>query len=83
MPSPGRLVSEMARMRHPADLRKRLPHDDPGAELQEVHASVRRGLPPGRRAVGLHQVDEMPHEPGVRRARVQIGYKSAPIRPVT
>ena len=33
------------------------------AELREMGASVRRGLPPGHRAVGLRQVDETPHEP--------------------
>ena len=29
-----------------------LPHDDPGPELRDVGRRLRRGLPPGRRAVG-------------------------------
>ena len=40
-----------------------LPHGVPGAELHDVGRRLRRGLPPGRRAVGRCQVDGMPHEP--------------------
>ena len=43
-----------------------LPRDDPRAELHEVWRGASRAAP-GRRVVGLHQVDGMPHEP--RRGR--------------
>jgi len=59
----GRQVSGMAGVWHPIDLPKGLPHDDPWAELHDVGRGLRRGLPPGRRAVGRCQVDGMPHEP--------------------
>jgi len=48
---------------HPIDLPEGLPHGAPGAELHDVGRRLRRGLPPGRRAVGRCQVDGMPHEP--------------------
>ena len=54
----------MTEARHPVDLPRGLPHAVPGAELHEPGSRLRRGLPPGRRAVGLRQVDEMPREPG-------------------
>jgi len=36
-------------------------HGDPGAELHEIGRRWRRGLPPGRRAVGRCQADGMTH----------------------
>jgi hypothetical protein len=39
-----------------------LPHADPEAELNDAGRRLRRGLPPGRRAAGLRQVDGMPRE---------------------
>ena len=49
----------MTEARHPVDLPRGLPHAVPGAELHEPGSRLRRGLPPGRRAVGLRQVDGM------------------------
>ena len=63
----------------------------PGAELHEPGRrsmsstrpgmSVRRGLPPGRRAVGLRQVDGMPREPQRARSRAGQGARKAPAAP--
>ena len=64
MPSPGGQISGMAGARNPVDLPKGYHTPGPGAELHKVGRWFRRGLPPGRRAVGLRQVDGMPHEPG-------------------
>ncbi len=65
----------MDRVWHPVDLPAGLPHGAPGAEPPEAIAGPHRGLPPGRRAVGLRQIDGMPHEP--QRARsVAVGHSS-------
>jgi len=37
-------------------------HDVPEAELDEARCGRVEGCPPGRRAVGQRQVDEMPHD---------------------
>jgi len=58
----GRQISGMAGCGIPSTS-LRLPHDVPGAELYDVDRRLRRGLPPGRRAVGRCQVDGMPHDP--------------------
>jgi len=43
----------------------------PGGRAARGRVTTRRGLPPGRRVVGLCQVDGMPHEP--RRGRESTG----------
>jgi len=63
MSSPGRQDSGMTGSATPRRPPRGLPHADPKAELHEARCRLRRGLPPGRRAVGLHQVDGMPREP--------------------
>lgn len=53
-------------MRHPIDLPEGY-HTTTRGQSCTRYVAVRRGLPPGRRVVGLRQVDGMPHEP--RRGR--------------
>ena len=65
MPSPGGQISGMAGARNPVDLPKGYHTPARGQSCTRSAAGSVEGLPPGRRAVGLHQVDGMPHEPGV------------------
>ena len=58
-----------------------LPHGAPGAELSEVVASWHRGPPPGRRAVGLRQIDGMPHDPQRAITSVVARHAEKPSRP--
>ena len=72
----------MAGARNPVDLPKGYHTPGPGAELHKVGRWFRRGLPPGRRAVGLRQVDGMPHEPGaVWRSKLGANLLPAIVRP--
>jgi len=88
MPSPGGQVSGKqapksgavggwgGRVRHPVDLPEGLPHGGPTAALDHEGARGSREPPPGRRAVGLRQVDGKPHEsqrPRASKQPVQIG----------
>jgi hypothetical protein len=43
-----------------------LPHANPGAEPDHARAGSVEGLPPGRRVVGLRQIDGMPHHPSAQ-----------------
>jgi len=62
MPSPGGQASGMDVVRHPLGLPEGLPHGVPGAELKDLGQRLRRGLPPGHRAVGRCQAEGMMHE---------------------
>ncbi|MFZ2119657.1 MAG: hypothetical protein WAU83_24620, partial [Pseudonocardiaceae bacterium] len=45
-------------------------HTAPRGQSQITHAPDRRGLPPGCRVVGLHQIDGMPHRSQYARSSV-------------
>ena len=71
----------MAGAWHPVDLHEGLPHAVPGAELHEAGRRSHRGLPPGRRADGLRQVDGMPRKSQRARSRAGRGTRKAPRAP--
>lgn len=52
-----------------------------GQRLYHGGRRLRRGLPPGRRAVGLHQADGMTHKPrrGERRSKPGANGLGAPV----
>ena len=82
MPSPGRQISGMAGARNPVDLPKGYHTPARGQSCTRIGRRFRRGLPPGRRAVGLRQVDGMPHEPGaVWRSKLGANHLPAIVRP--
>lgn len=83
MPSPGGQANGMAgrvgvsrlwvsRVRHPVDLPEGY-HATTRGQSCTRYVGVCRGLPPGRRVVGLRQVDGMPHEPRRGRATDRRG----------
>ena len=82
MPSPGGQISGMAGARNPVDLPKGYHTPARGQSCTRIGRRFRRGLPPGRRAVGLRQVDGMPHEPGaVWRSKLGANHLPAIVRP--
>ena len=60
----ARQVSGMAGARHPVDLPEGYHTPARGQSFTTPAAGCVEGWPPGRRAVGLRQVDGMPREPG-------------------
>ncbi len=87
MPSPGGQASGMVvhqhdeagpgmdRVWHPVDLPKGY-HAAPRGRVPRGCRRLRRGLPPGRRAVGLRQVDGMPHVSQRARSSMVAGHRS-------
>ena len=59
----GRADLRMSRSASSRRSPRGLPHAVPAAELYEPGRRSRGGLPPGRRAVGLCQIDGMTHTP--------------------